>query len=191
MSTAPGLLQYFPGTNTPVQYPDLNKLYGNPDLPSSPLYGGGAGGQSTLVFPSVTQPASTDLSSLPTGFPSIPNGLPSIPSLTAGINGVDPLEALAGGSTTNSGGQGITNPSLTQSVNPSLSGLTNAISSIPSSISSGLTGALGNQFAGFSWGRIGAFALALIMIAAGLFLFGSQSSAAKSAVKTIKGVALA
>lgn len=40
---------------------------------------------------------------------------------------------------------------------------------------------LGSTLAGFSWGRIGSFLLALILIAAGLYLFGSQS-------KTIQGV---
>jgi len=34
------------------------------------------------------------------------------------------------------------------------------------------SGLLGNTFAGFSWGRVGGFALGLILIAAGLFLLG-------------------
>jgi hypothetical protein len=56
---------------------------------------------------------------------------------------------------------------------------------IPSAVSS----LLGNSFAGFSWGRIGGFLLGLILIAAGLYLFGSQSSTVRSVVRASKGLA--
>jgi len=58
---------------------------------------------------------------------------------------------------------------------PTTSG--NILGNIGNSISSGFTSAFGSTFAGFSWGRIGAFLLALILIAAGLYLFGSQQAA--------------
>jgi hypothetical protein len=190
MSSAPGLLQYFPGTNTPVQYPDLNSIYGNPDVPSSPLYAGGSGGQSILALPSTENSSSipTFSTTVYAQSPTSSDGLPD-PLLSLNLPNILPSaetiqEQMASGQSTDNGPLGTGVGTAAQQNAP---GVNAAALNTPVSGPAWLTSLLG----GFSWGRVGAFVLALILIAAGLYLFGSQSQTVRSAVRTGGRLALA
>lgn len=138
----------------------------NPDSDGTPTF-------STTVYGSSPDDSESSLiSSLPDPLLSLASqsSLPSAQSLQEGIAGgnavTDWLNGFLGA------GSSQQPPSLLGSA----LGNTGPVPSIGSSISSGLSSFAGSTFAGFSWGRIGSFLLALILIAAGLYLFGSQSA---------------
>jgi hypothetical protein len=196
--------------------PDLNSMYGNPDVPSSPLYGGGSGStgygstaptsdSSTSLFPSSSlisssAPGEAGLFDLESG-----GATGSMPTFSTTVT----ASPLPSGATPTSGTSlsscawddllcQFQNSGLATQQNTSNQG-GNAPSSVQSAINSPLVsnplssiqGWLNSEFAGFTWGRIGAFALALILIAAGLYLFGSQSGAVRQAARTARGLAVA
>lgn len=172
----------------------LNNTYGNPDVPTSSLYGGGSGGQSVLVegnsdtsmptfSTTVTAVADNDSGS------SLLGGLPDDPLLTL------PTQTVStGGQPTATGcawydlscvyqNSGLAAQQDTSNVS---AGAPASMTSIPvmSNPLSGIQTWLNSEFAGFTWGRIGSFALGLILIMGGLYLFGSQSSTIRGAVRT-------
>jgi hypothetical protein len=181
-----GLLSTFPGTNNPVVYPDLNSLYGNPDIPSSPLYGGGSSGQSVLSqFPSVSPSASSYAVPLP-----VTSGMGSSTD-AAFLNSL--TQASLPTSATTSATSATANPCpwydlVCQFTPAGQTAVPTTLGSLGSSIS-GAASSIGGMaipgLSGFTWGRVGTFLLALILIAAGLYLFGSQS-AQGAVTRTVK-----
>lgn len=99
------------------------------------------------------------------------NGLPSPVSLQQGISQGNTLTDWINGMT--GGGPSQQPASITQSV---LGNAANAAAGTSAcsltNLSACISGFTNSTFAGISWGRIGAFLLALILIAAGLYLFG-------------------
>lgn len=170
--------------------PDLNALY--PSGPTGSLPSPVSSGSffnpenvtSSINFPSVTQSDTPDYSSgLPDSILNIPGLQTSIPNTVAGAaNSINPCSWYDLVCQFTPAGQ-VASPTTTANVTSGLGG-------IGSSISSGLSSAFGSTFAGFSWGRIGAFMLALIMIAAGLYLFGSQSVSQSVGRVVKRGVAI-
>jgi hypothetical protein len=173
-----------------VTLPDLNSEYGNPDVPTSSLYGGGSGSTgygstnpSSIAGSIPTFSTTVTASADPTDYTSslgdplsslnLPSGLPSIPSLQAGI---------AGGNAVTDWLNGLLGAGSSQQPYSALGSALGNTAPVPAGGGCGLNnltacfGGTSATLGGFTWGRIGAFALALILIAGGLYLFGNQTT---------------
>jgi hypothetical protein len=170
----------FPSNPTPDQINSLNsylnQTYGNPDVPTSPLYGGGSSGQGIAVInnegiptfsTTVTANADTDNGASLLG--GLPDPLLSLPTQTVSTGGQPTATGCAWYDLScvyQNSGLAAQQDTSNVSAGAPASMTTNPASSY-------LSGLFGNTFAGFSWGRIGAFMLGLILIGGGLYLFGS------------------